>query len=517
MNFKLLFVLYCFVLISCDDKQQDFPILDQESNDTTGPSISISPLGDVLEVLTSVSVSLSDESEIANTIILINEKEVLNSSEKDFQFEIDPFEFPNGETTLTIKTTDKENNESIESYMFQLRKLLYRQKSGFSSNTVDSYLAINLEQSGDLIAFKKINTIEDPIFYATDDFEKQKIVITKYLISKMATGGFNLARSAASFLPGTTLLTTQEIAEKVGLEHINYPRDSEFDVLVEDAPFVNRFSLLGIDFSFNTGNSPNLKIEYNQERTEDIFLYHNNTSNSDLIDHYRFHIIDEFQNKTINYSELDSLSEKDIATVTLPDAVIDYGVTLFGYNNNEDYKEGVFRLLYSHATETSVSGFRYNLPVIGKYPILEQRLNVTLFDGRKISFDFKGLSDVAIPDLTIQQLNGMIHINGEYDFSNIALKVNHPDPESNTTFLRNYNRVIINDSLRIPYETLEIPAEIVEQLNNQGFTITSKDTSGEMSLQLTQFENQMNYPNGAFYSPLRNEAGDRTVVTFPLN
>ena len=84
-----------------------------------------------------------------------------------------------------------------------------------------------------------------------------------------------------------------------------------------------------------------------------------------------------------------------------------------------------------------------------------------------------------------------------------------------TSFRRTYNN-IYQESINNPFESLEIPTEILEFLSNQGLDTNTIENSGEMSLTLSRYEDQFEYPNGPFFTPLGRAVGDVISISFPL-
>lgn len=503
-------LFFAFLSVGCDPEERD------EINveiDSTAPFLSVSGMETIIEKATTVNVTITDSSEISTTIA-VNGNEVYNSTQKGFSFDFDPFDYPSGPNTATITVTDDEDNSAEQTFQFEIKKLLYRQNSGFSSDTVDAYVAINLRESGKLIAFRQMHTSEDANFYATEEFSKQDLIITQYTLSKNAD--FHLGRSYAPVAPGTERLTYNEVLNTLGLEHRFANKDNQFAIAVDETPAFLRYNLLGYDYSFGNSVNPNLEVNYDQELTADVFLFYHTGDNANLLDDYRYLFTDELTDKHINFNELGILKQENIATITLPETVDKYTLTVFGYVSEEAYREGYFRLLYSYGSNATDWGLTLNYPLIDEYTDVEYYLNLDLADGRRIYFENKGIAQIEIPDLTIQQMDGIVNIDGTFDHSLLSLNSVHPDPNSTAIFRRDYQGTY-RDSIEVPFGKLEIPTEIITFLTDRGFNISKKDGAGELSLTLSQYENKMEYPDGVFYNVLANEIGDMTRVIFQLD
>lgn len=522
--FSLLFLLS--IAIGCDSEAStpdNIPNEPTEELDTTPPTINLQGIDEVIELRTTLDISIQDASDVVSTVVMINGEEVLTSSEKRFTYTLNPFEFPIGETTLTITSTDEANNENVRTYAFELKKLLFKENVGRSSESADSYLAINLESTGELIAYRKIITDDDLVFYASDEFEEQNLIVTNYILDMTGFATIiNSARSTGGILPGTVLLTGEEVRNVLDLEPVNSTRNSQFDITIEGASYPLLFSALGADHNIGNrssssyGSSYTLTLDYNQETTNDIFLYYNNQSSDDLFANYRYKYIENFTNQTLMFEELSTIGEEAIVTLGLPNLVERFSTRLLGYSGDRDYRQGNFRLLFSYGRTTQESGFFVEYPNLSEYPVQEIGLDLDLIDGRTVGYTVKNLSEVTIPDLTAQKTNDIITVNGEYDFLSLQLTITEDNQGNDLIFNRTYKNTY-QESLKNPFDDLEIPSEIMEYLVNQGLSTNSIENSGEMTLILTRYENQFDYPNGPFYFPLGREVGDIINISFPLD
>lgn len=513
MTKKIFPLLFFILLTNCTrDDQKNISSEANESEDAL-PQISISEIDDLVEKRTNFRVSISGINEQTNTTVLINDDEVVSTNQKDFDIEVNPFDYPNGKTVLTVKSVASNNQESIENQEFEIKKLLFRSYGGLSSESVDSYLAINLQSTGELVAFKKIITYDDPIFFhAEDNFIEENIIVTQYDLSNNT--GLQLARIYGNVEPGTELISTQEVADELGLDYIMSNNDSSFDLTIEGTSNSGLFTLFGRSYNFDSSTFPNFEINYDGELTTDVFLYYLDPSNDDLLDNYRYTFIDNLTNQTLQFDEMSLLQPDDIFTIDLPQTVEKAVVNLLGYTDENDYREDMYKLLFGKGIETATAGYSVNFPVLEEYPIIVKSINLEFLDGKKVLFNQRGNPDITIPNLTIQENDGTIVINGDYDFSELNLGVSHPDPESNDVFRMIYKNQHL-DSIEIPFKSLQIPGEIVQFLNGKGFEVDIKNNTGQMDLRLSKYENKV-FPNGVFYSPLRREFGDAVYWTSPL-
>jgi len=280
--FTVILLILCF--FSCEEKEDTAKAIVEI--EATAPIISVSEIAETIEVLTTIDISVSDNTENVNTTISINGNNVFTTTQNQFSYDIDPFEFPNGATNLVILAIDEDGNETVKSFQFISNRLLFQGDEGYSSDTVDSYLAINLESSGELIVFRKLIGYEDLAFYANNEFEKQNLIITNYLVN--VDDGSVSARSYSDVKPSTILKNRDEVLNLLGLDQNRVNKNSEFNIEIQEAISYSLFYTLGFEYSFGQSNNNNFNIRYDNESANDVFLYHHTNDNLNLLDDYRY-------------------------------------------------------------------------------------------------------------------------------------------------------------------------------------------------------------------------------------
>jgi len=111
---KACFLVLITVFINCSSETDEI--------EETLPVVSISELDNLIEKKTTFNVSISEIDKPTNTTVLINENEIISTNKKDFEVEINPFDYPNGKTTLTVKTVSSNNRETVENKEFEMLK-----------------------------------------------------------------------------------------------------------------------------------------------------------------------------------------------------------------------------------------------------------------------------------------------------------------------------------------------------------------------------------------------------------
>ncbi|MBU2900295.1 hypothetical protein [Maribacter dokdonensis] len=507
--FTVILLIHCF--FSCEEKEDTAKAIVEI--EATAPIISVSEIAETIEVLTTIDISVSDNTENVNTTISINGNNVFTTTQNQFSYDIDPFEFPNGATNLVISAIDEDGNETVKSFQFISNRLLFQGDEGYSSDTVDSYLAINLESSGELIAFRKLIGYEDLAFYANDEFEKQNLIITNYLVN--VDDGSVSARSYSDVKPATILKNRDEVLNLLGLDQNWVNKNSEFNIEIQEAISYSLFYTLGFEYSFGQSNNNNFNIRYDNESANDVFLYHHTNDNLNLLDDYRYLYTESFEDQTMNFGDLTKLIPENVATITFSEDVKNFNFTLFGFSDDYAYKEFRMRLLYSFSGSTEENGFVLDYPIINEYQYNQKSLSYSLY-GKSVHLERKELNDLDIPNWNVIKNESTVEITGDYDFSELTYIVDYSSTDNRTALIFRYQS-LFKESIIIPFDKLEIPLEIVNSLNGIGVNLESTSSNSKLSITLTQFENIMDYPNGVFYQPIANEVGDVTKVTFPLN
>lgn len=514
MTKKIFFSILLLLFICCSkDTQQNN---DEEIKEIKGtsPVITISEFDDLIETTTRFNVQISGTDDETTTTVLLNDSEVVSTNQKEFEFKINPFDFSNGQKKLVVKSSTLNNEETVETNEIEIKKLLFRSYSGFSSESVDSYLAINLQSTGELVAFKKIINYDDPIFFhAEDNFIEEDIIVTQYLIG--ANSGFHLAKMYGNVRPGTELMSTLEMAKKHNLDFVSSRNESLFNVTIDGTLNYNLFSLLSRNYNFGNSNFPELEIKYDESLTKDVFLFYLNQSNENILNNYRYIHIKNLQNQIIKFDELSTTKPDDIHTMDVPENVENVRISLFGFTSEKDYREDYFRLLFLNGFKTEESDYSINYPLIHEYPINVKIIGLDFKDGSQMIFEQKGTPDLTTPNLTIEKNENEIQINGEYDFSTLHLNITNVEGENNQLFRMIYKNHGVKQ-IKIPFESFEIPEEIIQILTEKGLGIKTENNSGELELRISNYENKV-FPNGVFHFTLRREYGDAFHWTIPLN
>nr|WP_298922948.1 hypothetical protein [uncultured Allomuricauda sp.] len=528
MKYKSLLVIFLMLVFSCssDSEEPNNPEPPTQSEpDTTAPTITIGGLDNNVEILTTLTITITDESNSVNTVILVNDNEVFSTTDKTISYELDPFDFPSGATTITVQSADDSDNLGTESESFELKKLLFRSTdlAGFdpSNETVDIYVAINLKESGELITSRLMQTFDDATFYAPEEFKREQIVVTRYVLGKGVFSTLNVAESFTSLEPGIEIMTIQEAVEKLNLNRGPISRDEKFNLTISDVPVNTDVNANSPDYILN-GSASSGEVFYSPENAINVFIYSVPSFTDVDLDSYKYFILNQFEDTSLSLNDFETVSVENRITNNLPPETLNYSFQLHGYTNMERYTKDNNHELYNAVGGENYLNKNtndYSFPTISDYSVLRQRFYIDLDDGRKVFASVRGLSGFQVPDLSIDRTGDLIIINGTYDTHTLIQDIEGPIPDGNSDPI-SFRRFYIDDNsntVPIPFDALEIPEEIILDLTEKGFSINSTNNTGKLSIDLTKREQEVQYQDRIFYFIQRNEAGDTYRVTFPLD
>ncbi|MEM8846549.1 MAG: hypothetical protein AAGD17_05540 [Bacteroidota bacterium] len=521
LTISILLVLGC----SSSDDQTDPDIPEV---DTTAPTISINGLSDTLETLSTITISISDVSETVSSSITLNGNEILSSTEKQFSLEIDPFDFPNGNTTLVVTSTDANNNEGMESVSFELRRLLFRIAAPFFPANNQVYFSANA-LDGSLLGTTQVTTPRDIVnVYAEEEIPRQQLVVTSYVLQP--DFAFQTLNSIANIESGTDLVVLQEAA---GIANINTFMPGmpgpNLNITINDIPdedLALSVYAAGVDYF---GNNPSASMinpmDYSSaltlRREEEVlspFIYTSSIFNLNGIiidlDDYRYTFLDELTDKTLSFS--DFMSPTETQTIAIPSITNAYSLSLFGFENQNQYDNGLFRTIYDTRSTFSSSSQTFSgitLPIIDAFDIVSTSIFLGFDDERTMNIATRGLKDITIPNWTAVPENNEIVTSGDYNIYGIELSANGID---NTTLFWSYTGSS-QERISLPFETFELPAAVAETTRIQNIDFGSLHTNSNITIGLIGFEQDATYEEMIFQPFVLGGLGDRTTLRFPVN
>ena len=521
MEKRLLLLAVLLSLCSCGSEEND-PTDDvppgngTQEMDTTPPVVSISGIDDEIEVLTSINVSIQDESQTVNTNVQINGEDFFSSNQREFNLEINPFDFPNGDTTLSIISTDGDGNEREFTKTFNLRKLLVRIAASINANPGEAYFSVN-SLNGNLLAFAEVTeSIENVELYADDDFTPQQIVVTSYILRPNSSRKASLS-SIAQIEPGTDLTMFQE-AGGVPTEGTfeGNTLTSSFNVQLTEIPTTQlRNSLFAIGNNyfansrsdFEGPDTSTLTIGVNDE-TDDVFIYTSDiwapVSNGPvMVSDYRYLLLDNFTDQTLSFSELNSPTS--IQEIRVPGGINTISSRLFGFLDEAAFDANNFTFLFdtSSLNDNGADDSIIEIPVIDEYGIVRQEHTMVMDNGNTYTASLIGLQNVPnVPDWSAARNGSMVSIGGDFDIftvgfvsdgvANLDWEYTMPD----------------EDSIELPFDDFQFPNEFITFANEQGVDLSSFNSDPFFSITFIDSSEDVNYEDVLFRSQTNIGLGD---------
>ena len=517
MTQKIITVLVLvFVLFSCsgDSESPDGQDNPNDSTDTTVPVISIANLTSILAVTTSIDVTITDASDDVLSRILIDGTEVFRSELKNFSYELDPFDFPNGERTFRVESIDNSGNEAESSTTFELRKLLISSqglRGDISTADEDIFMAINT-LDGELVEYRRIVFPEDGVFFAPDGFERQDFVVTSYEISN---GSFITINSYSGVSPDSEILTTEEAIPLFNFS----PSESlagSFSVTVTDVPnnsfLQNLFANGHLYLGSPSGSSIDIFFDSAMEDAiDDAVIFRRGFISPLDISDYRYIALDALENQTVSFN--DFLLPDDTFDLELPLDISDLRISINGYKSEADYNSFIFDRIYeSNLIASTTTDPMVRIPLINVYPEISQELFFRLDATTTAVASHRGFSRYESPILNVQRSGDEITINGDHD--NSTFRFSNGAPNSFLLWDYYHDNAQI---LRLPFDTFEIPEEILAFF---GDLIIPTNSSEGLSLNITIGEETNDYDNSLFYLNFvnnNNVLGNTTILINELN
>ncbi len=522
---KTKFALLClmgFVLYACSSDSNEMnipnPPMDAEDPndnmpDNEAPVISISNLADAIEAITTIDVSVSDASDQVLSRVFVDDMEVFESNSKNFSFDLDPFDFLNGERTLRVVSSDANDNLAEESLTFVLRKLLFTSlgsQGEVSSAEIEIFLAVN-SLEGTLIDYRKIESLDDGTFYAPDGFARQDFVITEY--RRNISSSSLLIGSYADVAPGVNILTLEEAAPIYNFT-TSALIEGSFELDILDIPaglslsnFRGAGNFYFTQAPFNSFDPLSFFYDLDPARIHEavIFSFEGFGNTSFDLANYRYTTINSLENQTLNFN--DFLPADDFTELELPPNVSNVRVVINGYRDENNYTTDLRNQLFETQLDDTSSVSTVTIPLLNEYPIVNQNINLSTADGTRYLIQQRGLLPLQIPNVSIERADNSVLISGNYNHSRIRLIFGI---NSWSYFQKSA------EEISIPFSTFEIPEEVSVNIENSDFA-TNPANSLEINVNVT--ENPANLDEALFFPGfiLFNAFGDNTRIIKTLN
>ncbi|BFP42330.1 hypothetical protein FGF1_31750 [Flavobacteriaceae bacterium GF1] len=520
LNFERTFLslfLLCSLLFSCSNDSEtpeddSNPITDDEpiAVDETPPVIVLPQIPEILEVKTDLRFRIEDESDQVSTSIRLNGVEVFTSTEKDFVFTLNPFDYNIGSTKLEAVSSDFNENENTQTLDFELKKLLLRDPNPVNSLKNGVFVALNDSESK-LIAYTKIETLDGVDFFADDSFEEQEMVYTKYSgasSEELDSRLFLTIDSFANILPGTILPSKEEKVMPVGSPY----SVKEISVSSNHTPNINSYNaqllpdgLVDNSYSFNY-------VEILNDQPDIMFSY---PFGVDDIDQYEYLFIEDYDQDT--YEVDDFVKLESITSLSIPQGTGVFTLSVDGFYSEEDYQNfRQHRVYYNRLDLSGLSGNTVNIPVIPEFEVFSKELNIDLVGNKTFTTVQKGVdSNFFIPDFDIEDNGDSIIFRGDHDYSTFGFL--YQDVFAGQIFVWVYNNSPTDAPLPIPFYGFEFPPEINTILSSQSIPTDVADIKENFRMASTmyKFQSPTDYFSMVFETQdFKNNRGDEYILRY---
>lgn len=458
-------VILCITLSGCTKgSTEDMEKGDSSEMETDGPEITILNKPGVIEVVTDLDISITDDTN-TSTRVLVNGTEVMESAEKEFKLTIDPFDYNIGNASVKIISINDLDQENFKDFSIEIKRLLFSDKSFFyKKNNTQGQRFISIHTSGgDLIELQKIDDPQDGNFYAPEDFDKQNLIVTRYEIPGQISN-FSSVQSYMDVAIGTVVTLDQTPNDPEFL-----PKTGQFNFKTEDIDDLVATNYNSSLFKDNTDNSTSYQLIYSQEYNEKFFI---STSPEiiDPIENYKYFFITDISKSA--YSKEDLKYPIRISTVDLP-VDSDFRLNLFGFEDEQAFNDQRFNEIY---VSRSSSLGKVEVPIIEEFDVYQARLAYS-YDRTDVLINQKDVES-PIEQLKVDMIQSGRNIEfiDNYDYLSFGL-TNVSQPNSVIwSFISKYK-----SEMTVPFYTFEIPPEITSILAANSLNLDINTTSSESS------------------------------------
>ncbi len=482
MHKKLFALAIVFLLvIACDTGENREVSLPDDTFEEI-PDIPIVGFEANLEVATTLNISIPANSNIERTSVLVNEDELLTTTNKTFSFDLNPFDYPTGQNTLSLVFSDAEGNESRQTETFEVNKLLVSIAAPLVADSQQVYFSVNT-MDGELLSFASVNRkLEIVKLYADDDFTPQPIIVTSYVLRPEAIYRATI-NSIANIEPGTDLVKHQEAG--------GIPTENTYEAGSDNVFFVDvtnitseilaksllaaAYGHIGSSFPLEqqtTGFETRLQFRSGINPTiENAFIY---TSNSFLdpsgdkigIEDYEYLFLETLPNSSISFQQFEKPTET--RTINIPNTAVSYFVDTFGYLSEESFRNNKYHFIYDQKGIENINN-TMQIPLIDKFEIVRNQVLLTLNDSRTLTVSTLGLKDIAPLDWTATRSGNTVEMSGDFDKFTLTLVLdNNPDISMRWLYTEKYQ-----ENYSMPFESFEFPEEFTSYASSQNLNISN--------------------------------------------
>ncbi len=519
-SIRPLITLLAFLIIACDP--------DENSNEFNGenanaPKITVQGLMPEIEVFTQIAVEITDDSNVVTNTLIINGKEIATNTDKNFKFDINPFDYPVGENTFIFSSVDEDGNETKIENTLVIKKLLASIASPslivngrifISANKMTGELLTNVE------VFKDFENVK---LYADDDFTKQPIIISSYVMLGADNLVFSEIKSIANIEPGTDLITFQENARAFTENTYNsnsvyqffYFKVQEIESERIARSLYGRNSKgLGASINVSATNIVDEPNGFTSDLRGSVSSAHNldnlflHTTNSRLdssferikMEDYKYLFVNNPGNQSISYAQF--LSPDKVGNIYLPSNVERYFISVRGYKDETAYNNQNSSSMYYYASPDNNANGIVEIPVINDFNLIISDIRLSINGFNSVIASVVGEKSIEIPHWSAERNQETIFLNGDFDLFKLFTSKTIPGGDRTVRwnyFHKKQNEVnLLIDSFEFPEvikslaETNQFDLEIIKKPDIENITLIG--SSGNLKYEELLFDSQNGIP-----------------------
>jgi len=336
--------------------------------DNTGPEITVEGLSTSDTIIDESTVfpiiAVDQYSGIDSLKVFINDSIVLQSVKSDVSLNLNPDDYPTGNTSLKITATDTLGNVSTQEMNLIIKRLLLKVTipNGFMNPSISKFYVFASDSSGSLLDIKpmEFNTSLITLNTLTDVLPDTEYMINfAYLYS--GVGETSIIKTIQNVKRSSLSNIDLKITERKNIS-------SQHTYQVSEMPSGIIIGCEGSDYnsSYDTTNGfyiENYNLDYTDTSSDQYYIYFHNTANNN----YGYQFADkpmandfylDYNNFTSNGVEtryFNSSSIQDPSKFT--------SFSLYGYLSANDFEEDIKHLTWRHGYQNAIimdgKGYRY--------------------------------------------------------------------------------------------------------------------------------------------------------------
>ncbi len=524
---SLIFLASFFACDKLEDPIPKSPTNEEDpiARDVKKPELTVMGFSDVIETYADISITIIDDSAVETKVIHEGE-ELSISTEKQFEFSIDPYIIPVGQTSFSIVSTDEEGNVVSETFSVEIKHLLmiFDYGNRENSNRLINWVFFN-DLDGKELSLHEPKLGEQKI-YSQELVETDKIYYTKvwhvYDSGSMYNGLF---------------LDTFEVAlgsYRVSSEEIETaPTSNELSLQINNVPYAFGPAYIAYGPGYFTnmfeGNQSSTTLTIMHDGINDIYLRTNSRGTDPVFDgkkeNYKYvKIIPEDGETQIEVGLNDFVPADDNIRLDIPEH--DVGSLFFLRNasdNTVDFNDFRTHNIFSIDEADEVTLQYLDLPILSGLNLYHNRLT---YSKNGVRYDAWGTDDDLdenMPSWTanvqiVDSIFGLNANNPEVDYYSVVFSKEQTAPDYSWRNKLDWTYGIFGQSsAMIEIPRLTLPQEISETLDDVFFQTIDDMTWKNVSA--TNYERYDSYEEVvdwlALNQNLRKEVSDKfRKVTF---